>query len=71
MITIKTPTPTLVFADFPTRTVYAWKCEDKTLGIQTLGNSKAEAMQDFRECIADEMIWMGKIASATELTIIG
>ena len=70
MLTVKTPKPYLVFADFPMFTAYAWKCEHKKYGIQTLGDTAEEAKKDFRDIIADELYFSGVVKTPEMVKVI-
>ena len=48
------PTPTLVYCDVQRGIAYAWSCNHKGLGLRTLGDTRQEAIDDFKQAVIDE-----------------
>ena len=61
---VKTPKPFMKFADFDRFTAYCWCCEHKTLGIVSLGDTKVDAINQFKTNVIAEL-------APTEISFIG
>ena len=52
---VRIPKPFMKFASFSSFTAYAWCCNHKTLGLQSLENTSEEAKKAFKEIVKFEL----------------
>ena len=54
-MTVRVPKPFMKFAEFDRCTAYAWCCDHKSLGLQSLGDTAAEAIEGFKRVVNFEL----------------
>ena len=69
MLTVKTPKPEIITAQNDTFGAYCWACDHKKYGIRTLGNTRQEAIDNFKECIAYELKFSGIVNHENDVVV--